>query len=143
LRRSNHAGAIRGSLLILLGTVLGLVSFGTWGVRTYDFGWQQAVIGMDVGGPLLVALSVILVGAGLGYLFGVGVAQTVSLIDGTVAFIYTTVRAAQLGAEDFPLGYVTEVEWALWVGIAASALTITVGVTTDRRSPMTADSAEA
>ena len=95
--RDEHSRAIRGSLLSLFGTVLGIVSYGTWAVRTFDFGARQAVPGMDVGGAVTLALAVILLGAGLASLFGVGVAPTVTLVAGSVAFIFSIVRAAQLG----------------------------------------------
>jgi hypothetical protein len=71
---------------------------------------------MDVGGRITLALAVILVGAGIGSLLGGGVTRAVALVCGSVAFIYSIVRAAQLGAEDFPLGYTTDVAGALWVG---------------------------
>jgi hypothetical protein len=135
LRRSDHARAIRGSLLILLGVVLGLASYGTWAVRTYDFGLRQDVPGIDAGGQVSIVIAVILLGAGLGYAFGVGFARTVALVGGSMAFIYAIVRAAQLGAEDFPFGHTTEVEGALWIGITASALTILVALARARSSP--------
>jgi hypothetical protein len=121
-----RARGIRASLLILLGIILGFASYGTWAVRTWDFGLRQAIPGKDVGGTVLIALAAILVGAGLAYLFGVGAARTVALVSGTAGFIYAAVRAAQLGAEDFPLAHVTEVTWALWLAVVISALTIPV-----------------
>jgi hypothetical protein len=134
--RDEHARAVRGSLLILVGTVLGVVSYGTWAVRTYDFGAREAVHGMDVGGSITLARAVIVLGAGLGSLFGVDMIRWVALVTGSVALIYSIVRAAHLGAEDFPFGYITEVAGALWIGIMASALTIPVALVETRSSPL-------
>jgi hypothetical protein len=140
--RDEHARAVRGSLLILVGIVVGIVSYGTWAVRTYDFGAREAVHGMDVGGSITLAHAVIVLGAGLGSLFGVDVVRWVALVTGSVTLIYSVVRAAQLGAEDFPLGYTTEVAGALWIGIAACALTIPVALARARSIPMRSAHAE-
>lgn len=128
MQRHDRARGIRGSLLILLGSVVGVASFGTWAVRTYDFGMRQAVEGMDVGGPIMLALAVIIVGAAIGSLLGGVATRAVALVAGTVGFVYAIVRAAQLGAEDIPLGYTTEVARVLWTAITASALTISVAL---------------
>ncbi|MGH2641436.1 MAG: hypothetical protein ACRDGO_07035 [Actinomycetota bacterium] len=134
--RNEHTRALGSSLLCLLGTVLGIVSYGTWAVRTFDFGVRQAVPGMDVGGEVTLALAVILLGAGLGFLFGVDVAPRVAVVAGSVAFVYSVVRAAQLGAEDIPIGHTTDVARALWIGITAAALTIPVALVRTRTSPL-------
>jgi len=143
LRPNERARAVRASLLILLGIVLGFASYGTWAVRTFDFGLRQGILGRDVGGTLLIALAAFLVGAGLAYLFGVGVARRVAFVAGTAAFIYAAIRAAQLGAEDFPLGHVTEVTWTLWICVAASALTIPVTLVGAPSAPRIKSPAEA